>query len=105
MLPRGIRRCCGLIPANGLTRTGRTSLQPAHPQAAIDAPRWQVFEGRDLGVEDGFAAPIVDELCARGHRVRVLGPTLFGGAQAIWRLDGGYAGASDPRKDGMAAGY
>jgi gamma-glutamyltranspeptidase/glutathione hydrolase len=76
-----------------------------NPQAAIDAPRWQVFEGRDLGVEDGFAAPIVDELCARGHQVRVLGPTLFGGAQAIWKLDGGYAGASDPRKDGMAAGY
>ena len=76
-----------------------------NPQAAIDAPRWQVFEGRDLGVEDGFAPAIIDELCERGHDVRTLTPTLFGGAQAIWRLAGGYAGASDPRKDGMAAGF
>ena len=76
-----------------------------NPQAAIDAPRWQVFEGRDLGVEDGFPRAVIDDLGARGHDVRVLGPTLFGGAQAIWKLDGGYAGASDPRKDGMAAGF
>jgi len=29
----------------------------------------------------------------------------FGGAQAIMRLPRGYAAGSDPRKDGMAAGY
>jgi gamma-glutamyltranspeptidase/glutathione hydrolase len=56
-------------------------------------------------VEEGFAPAIIDELHARGHDVRVLTPMLFGGAQAIWMLAAGYAGASDPRKDGMAAGF
>jgi gamma-glutamyltranspeptidase/glutathione hydrolase len=76
-----------------------------NPQAALDAPRWQVLEGRAVGIESGFPATLLNELEARGHELRVLDPTLFGGAQMIWRLDGGYAGASDPRKDGMAAGF
>jgi gamma-glutamyltranspeptidase / glutathione hydrolase len=29
----------------------------------------------------------------------------FGGAQAIQRVEGGYVGGSDPRKDGQAVGY
>ena len=29
----------------------------------------------------------------------------FGSCQAIWRLPDGYLGASDPRRDGQAAGF
>jgi len=29
----------------------------------------------------------------------------FGSCQAIWQLDGGYLAASDPRRDGQAAGF
>ncbi|MGQ0643791.1 MAG: hypothetical protein ACT4P6_23830 [Gemmatimonadaceae bacterium] len=32
-------------------------------------------------------------------------PVAFGGAQAIIRLPRGFAAGSDPRIDGMAAGY
>ncbi len=35
----------------------------------------------------------------------VSGLWRFGGAQAIMRLDRGWAAGSDPRKDGMAAGH
>jgi gamma-glutamyltranspeptidase/glutathione hydrolase len=73
-----------------------------NPQAAIDAPRWQVFDGRDIGIESGFEASVLDALEARGHELRVLASALSGGAQMIWRLHGG---ASDPRKDGLAAGF
>jgi gamma-glutamyltranspeptidase/glutathione hydrolase len=40
-----------------------------------------------------------------GHTVVDLPPSSAGGAQAIIRLARGYAAASDPRKDGMAAGH
>ncbi|KKL58109.1 hypothetical protein LCGC14_2228710, partial [marine sediment metagenome] len=31
--------------------------------------------------------------------------TKFGGAQLIYKLENGYLGASDPRKDGQAVGF
>jgi gamma-glutamyltranspeptidase/glutathione hydrolase len=76
-----------------------------NPQAAIDAPRWQVFDGLRVGVEPGFSAGTLDGLRERGHEISEMSPAVFGGAQAIWRLDGGWLGASDWRKDGMAAGF
>jgi len=75
-------------------------------QAAADAPRWFVHGGGEVSVERGFPGDGQDGLRARGHRVRVgAGPELFGGAQLIRRTDGGWTGGSDPRKDGMAAGF
>jgi gamma-glutamyltranspeptidase/glutathione hydrolase len=59
-----------------------------NPQAACDAPRWQVFAENVVGVESGMPP------AAR-----------FGGGQLIYKLDDGYCGASDWRKDGQAAGY
>lgn len=78
-----------------------------NPQAACDAPRWRVFEDYRIGVESGFAADVLDALRTKGHAIVVDCPeSLFGGAQAIYRLDGGgYVAASDPRKDGMAVGF
>jgi gamma-glutamyltranspeptidase/glutathione hydrolase len=77
-----------------------------NPQAAIDAPRWQVLEGSRVGVEPGFPPDLLAALAARGHELVEMDPIWFGGAQAIHRLDaGGYLAASDPRKDGQAVGF
>src|SRR6185503_4712544 len=76
-----------------------------NPQAAIDAPRWHVLGGLEVAVEEGFSGAVLDDLAERGHEIQEAGAALFGGAQAIWRLDDGWLGASDPRKDGLAAGF
>lgn len=75
-----------------------------NPQTAIDAPRWQSMGGLDVAVEAAFPEDVRNELERRGHRLRTEGPITFGGAQACYRLDGGYVAASEPRKDGHAAG-
>ena len=76
-----------------------------NPQAAADAPRWQVTEGRGVAVEEGVAEDVRAELAARGHDVSVGPPVLFGGAQAALRIEGGYVGATESRKDGVVAGF
>ena len=79
-----------------------------NPQAASDAPRWQVRGGLMVEVEQGFTAEALDDLRGRGHQltVRAFGRTdTFGGAQLVMRIDGGYIAASEPRKDGQAVGY
>jgi len=76
-----------------------------HPQAAIDAPRVFLEEGR-LMIERGYPEAVHKELSDLGHDV-VVRDTPVGGAQAIW-IDpetGVLQGASDPRKDGCAIGY
>lgn len=78
-----------------------------NPQAAADAPRWHVYEDLTVGLERGWPQAIHDGLAARGHPVR-LEPQehVFGGAQLILRMDdGAYSAASDPRKEGHAAGW
>jgi gamma-glutamyltranspeptidase/glutathione hydrolase len=75
-----------------------------NPQAAIDAPRWQTMGGLDVAVEQVFPTAVCEELARRGHRVRTEGPITFGGAQACYRMPDGYLAASEPRKDGHAAG-
>ena len=76
-----------------------------NPQAACDAPRWQVFGGRRVACEAGIAPEVIEDLRGRGHDLSVEAPTLFGGAQMIYRLEDGYCAASEPRKDGQAAGF
>lgn len=72
-------------------------------QEAVDAPRVRHMGGTRIVLE----APISDEvrrvLEEMGHTISDGGS--FGGAQAILRLARGWAAASDPRKDGMAAGH
>jgi len=77
-----------------------------NPQSAIDAPRWQVMGGQRVDIEPGFAADVYETLRARGHDLRLAESrnVAFGGGQAILRLDHGYCGASDPRRDGGAVG-
>lgn len=83
----------------------RVVLHGQNPQAACDAPRWHVTGAAQLALESEFGAGVSTELARRGHEL-VLAPPyqLFGGAQAIYKLEQGYCAASDPRKDGQAVG-
>lgn len=86
-------------------------------QEAGDAPRLvhtgdsdpcggEMTDGGHVGLETDFSWETIRELMHRGHRLQHdLGN--FGGYQAIARdpLTGVYAGASESRKDGQAAGY
>jgi gamma-glutamyltranspeptidase/glutathione hydrolase len=80
------------------------------PQAACDAPRWRVSAGK-LNVEATMAAATAAGLVERGHEVEVIQDSYqdFGAGQFIWRLGDpaveGYVAASDPRRDGQAAGF
>jgi gamma-glutamyltranspeptidase / glutathione hydrolase len=77
------------------------------PQAACDGPRFRFVQGMDVSVEDGrFPPATLDELQRRGHRIVTIDDyNQFGSAQLIWKLDGGYFAASDPRRDGQAVGF
>jgi len=84
------------------------------PQAACDAPRWRYFDGM-VNLEPGFDPAAAQTLAEMGHRIAPFTDSYqdYGAGQFIWRLDEGqgdpavtgYAAASDPRRDGQAAGY
>ena len=80
------------------------------PQAACDAPRWRWFGGI-VNAEDGFDPATAQGLRDLGHRVEPFADSYqdYGAGQFIWRLGDpaveGYAVASDPRRDGLAAGF
>jgi len=78
-----------------------------NPQACSDAPRWIVNHDFSVSVEDSVPATVKEELLRRGHRVVPSDRPMFGfgGAQLIHRLEDGYCGASDHRKDGGAVGF
>ncbi len=77
-----------------------------NPQAASDAPRWQVAEDGALLLEEGFPQGVAEDLASRGHKIAPNTPSAhFGGAQAILGLEDGYCAASDHRKDGCAMGF
>ena len=86
-------------------------------QEAGDAPRIRhsgssqptgsrMTDGGVVTLESGFSPTTRDVLQARGHLVKDA-PGTFGGYQAVmWDQERGiYAGASEARKDGQAAGY
>ena len=77
------------------------------PQAACDGPRFRFVQGMDVSVEEGrFPAATLEGLQRLGHRiVNVDDYNQFGSAQLIWKLEGGYFAASDPRRDGQAVGF
>ncbi|MEN9631098.1 MAG: hypothetical protein RJA10_4326 [Pseudomonadota bacterium] len=80
------------------------------PQAACDAPRWRWNSGI-VNNEQGFPAATAQGLRDLGHVVQPFADSYqdYGAGQFIWRLGDpsveGYAAASDPRRDGQAAGY
>jgi gamma-glutamyltranspeptidase/glutathione hydrolase len=77
-----------------------------NPQAASDAPRWQVAQTGEILLEKGFDPRAADELERLGHAVKRDQPSgLFGGAQLILKHADAYCAASDHRKDGCALGF
>jgi gamma-glutamyltranspeptidase/glutathione hydrolase len=78
-----------------------------NPQAAVDGPRWKVFKGRQIAIEQAVPASVAAELARRGHQVRQTERwnLEFGASQLIYRVDGGYVAASEPRRDGQAVGF
>ena len=82
-----------------------------NPQAACDAPRWRFNQGLDINVEPRTPTATIEGLQSLGHRIVGLDDSYmdFGAGQFIWRLGDpaieGYLAASDPRRDGQAAGF
>jgi gamma-glutamyltranspeptidase/glutathione hydrolase len=83
------------------------------PQSALDRPRWCLDSGSgesDLCLEEGIPVSTMARLAELGHRVRPIsghGRGVFGDGQIIVRdaETGVLIGGSDPRKDGLTAGY
>ena len=82
----------------------------ADPQAALDRPRFRIFEtnsGSKVALEEGIPLEVLGELKKMGHRVdKVTGyeRSTFGRGQIIRRdsSTGVLCGGSDPRADGCA---
>lgn len=79
-----------------------------HPQAALDAPRWQWMNGKTVMVEPDFPNYIAQALSRRGHDIRVaLGTGSFGRGEIIWRNNetGVLTGGTESRADGTVAAW
>jgi gamma-glutamyltranspeptidase / glutathione hydrolase len=78
-----------------------------NPQAALDAPRWKINADRSIDLESSATPALRAGLIALGHRMETVPDSYmdFGAGQCIVRVDGGYVAASDPRRDGQAAGF
>ena len=77
-----------------------------NPQAACDGPRFRWVQGMDVSVEDNFPPAVVEDLRRRGHKIVTVDDyNQFGSGQMIWKMDGGWLAASDPRRDGQATGF
>jgi gamma-glutamyltranspeptidase/glutathione hydrolase len=78
------------------------------PQAALDAPRFNWLQGREVALEPGIGDDVRAELARRGHAVRPRGEAVhYGGGQVIIRDPdtGVLTGGSEPRNDGAAVGW
>jgi gamma-glutamyltranspeptidase/glutathione hydrolase len=58
-----------------------------------------------VALEGPIGPEVRAQLEKLGHQVALLAPGNAGGGQAVMKLRRGWAAASDPRKDGMAAGW
>ena len=108
-LPDGWRGAFGLMggfmqPQGHLQLVLRLVLEGLNPQAALDAPRWQLdFSSQTLLLEPGFPRELALDLAERGHRV-ALEPEYarFGRGQFALKREDVLLAASEPRADGLA---
>ena len=81
------------------------------PQQALDAARFNHTSRRSVGFESPIPSSVITALEAMGHErldtSTMLGglQVFFGGGQAIMRAPRGWIAGSEPRRDGLAAGY
>lgn len=77
-----------------------------NPQAALDAPRWRIDQGRRVHLEPGFSPATVQGLRDRGHEIEhaEARTVAFGGGQIVQRVEKDYVAGSDARRDGLALG-
>lgn len=78
------------------------------PQAALDAPRFNWLQGREVALEPAIGNNVRDELARRGHALLPRGANVsYGGGQAIIRDpdSGVLIGGSEPRNDGAVVGW
>ncbi len=78
-----------------------------NPQAVLDAPRWKVNADGSVDLEASAAPELREGLMALGHKMESVPDSYmdFGAGQFIVRTEDGYIAASDPRRDGQAAGF
>jgi len=80
-----------------------------NPQAALDAPRWKLEGGLAVDLEPTAGDELRRGLAALGHEIAAIADPYmdFGAGQFIVRnpAEGVYVAASDPRRDGQAAGF
>jgi len=70
-------------------------------------PRWKVNSGRSIDLEASASGELREGLIALGHQLESIPDSYmdFGAGQLIMKADTGYIAASDPRRDGQAAGF
>jgi gamma-glutamyltranspeptidase / glutathione hydrolase len=74
-----------------------------NPQAALDAPRWQVTTGKQIWLEQSVPRSVALALGDRGHGIQIKADGRnFGKGQMILRHNGTLVAASEPRSDGLA---
>ena len=87
-------------------------------QQALDAPRFRHWRANTVTFETAIPESTIDELQSMGHRthdplmevgsILLVGENMgliFGGGQAVMRIDRGYIAGSDSRRDGLAAAH
>ncbi|NHN31776.1 gamma-glutamyltransferase family protein [Paenibacillus agricola] len=99
----------GIMQPQGHLQTIMNTLDfGLHPQAALDAPRWQWTRDKTVLVEHGFPLAAAQALARIGHDVQIaLEASSFGRGQIIWRdpLTGVLCGGTDSRADGIVAAW
>jgi gamma-glutamyltranspeptidase/glutathione hydrolase len=73
----------------------------------LDAPRWKVAPSGAVDLEASASHELRASLIAMGHVIADQPDSYmdFGAGQFIVQGDHGFVAASDPRRDGQAAGF
>lgn len=80
---------------------------PARPEAAVVAPRWNFIGGDQLAVEARVAPAILDTLAARGHKLALRPPSdwLMGSIGLVGARGRTRVAVADHRRDALALAY